>query len=114
MEDDDGFATVKTYIDEERALEAARLLVGSGFGADVVAGRFPLEDDGEPTDAFQLRVVRTDLVRACEVLGVEVPVSDDDDEVEAGPPWKTIVGIWLVAMIVIPLAAFWLTVNLAD
>ena len=52
-------------------------------------------------------------MRACELLGVDPPALDDDDA-STGPPWKVIIGVWLVAMIVVPLLAFWLTLQIAS
>ena len=111
--EDEGFAVVAIYEAEDRALAAARQLVSSGLGADVAPARVALAEGDEPTDAFQLRVVGDDLVRACELLGVDPPALEDDDA-STGPPWKVIIGVWLVAMIVVPLLAFWLTLQIAS
>ena len=111
--EDEGFAVVAIYEVEDQALRAARQLVTSGLGADVAPARVALTEDAEPTDVFELRVVDDDLVRACELLGVDPPARDDDDEA-SGPPWKMIIGIWLAAMILIPAFAFWLTLQIAS
>lgn len=95
-----GYAVVTTFEDRQAAREAAASLVGEGIGAAASV-------DG---DVHEVRVLDHDLVRACEILGVELPEQDD-----APPrnPWKYIIGIWLVAMVVIPLLAYWITVSLA-
>lgn len=106
-------AKVTGHDDEADARASARRLVEAGIGAEVVAA-VTESDGGPPVRAWEVRVLPEDQRRACEHLGVEVPAEVvEAEEAAAGtrPPWKSILLIWLVAMIVIPLLAFWITVQ---
>jgi hypothetical protein len=105
--------TVEEYDESEAARAAAARLVESGIGATVDHA----PDEGGTT-GWVVEVLPEDHVRACEVLGLPVP-EPDPEEAEARAkegrlPWKSILAIWLVAMIVFPVLAFWLTVQLTD
>ena len=100
--------------DQEAARASAGMLVERGIGA-TVAEVVPPADDEEAVAAgpWCVQVLPEDHVRACEVLGLEVPEPDEPEKPPTAP-WKIMLGVWLVAMIVLPLLAFWLTVNLGD
>lgn len=91
----------------------------AGEAADVPAptGSDPVAEAStvaSPSHRWAVQVLSDDVVRACELLGLEVPADDVVESAPYRPPWKIIVALWLVAMIVFPLAAFWITVQLAD
>lgn len=100
---------------EGDARAAAGVLVEHGVGATVA--EVPSADGDAPAGGgsgpWCVQVLEDDLPRACEVLGFEVPVPDEPER-RRFPVWVVVLAIWAVAMVVIPLAAFWLTVTLAD
>lgn len=107
-------AMVTGHDEEADARAAARRLVEAGIGAEVIAAASRPEGE-PPAHAWEVRVLPEDQRRACEHLGVEAPaevVEAEDASARTSPPWKSILLIWLVAMIVIPLLAFWITVQL--
>ncbi|MBI2705064.1 MAG: hypothetical protein HYX32_07210 [Actinobacteria bacterium] len=119
---------VLSYPSEQDARERAKLLVENGIGAVIERGLPPDHVGPEPyedpvadrdTDeyaaSFELRVMRHQVERACEILGVDPPeLAEAEGETSTGgaPPWKMILIIWAIAIVVIPLAAFLLTYNL--
>lgn len=109
---DDGLAAAASYDDRAAAERSARSLVEAGIGADVREQVLPGDGDGPATSQWRVEVLRDDLARACQHLGVEPLDELPEDDAPTGTPWKAIVAIWLVAMIVVPLFAFWLTVRL--
>ena len=103
--------------DPESARAQAARLVEAGIGATVdlaPADADAVVGDGPPIEHWVVQVLPEDHVRACELLGLPAPEPDPEDERTERPPWRTILMIWLVAMIVFPALAFWLTVQLAD
>jgi len=107
------FVAVTDFATEGEAERRAVRLVSDGIGASVAHGSQPAESDDEPPEIrWQVMVLTGDRVRACEVLGLPVP--EDLQEAPPQMPWKTILAIWLAAMIILPLAAFYLTVSLSD
>lgn len=106
-----GFEIVSRHEAEDAARDAAGLLVGRGIGA-TVAEHEPPEGEAD-AGRWCVEVLPEDHGRACEVLGLEVP---EPEEPEKPPmaPWKIMALVWLAAMIILPVLAFWLTVNLAD
>ncbi len=64
--------------------------------------------------SFELRVMRHQVVTACEVLDVGLPdeTRAEIEERESAPkptPWKRILVIWAIAMIVVPIVSGYLT-----
>jgi hypothetical protein len=106
-------ASVVTYGDEEQARAAARRLVEAGIGAQVTAATQPGDGEGPAAAVWHVEVLPDDMGRACSHLGIDPPEDLPDDE-PAGTPWKLIIGIWLAAMVVVPLVAFWLTYKLGS
>jgi hypothetical protein len=81
-------------VDEARG--TARALVEHGLGATVAPA-------GE---AFEVRVLPAEAGRAAEVLGGEEPADPVLPEGKGPVPWRSLILIWVAAMIVIPLVAF--------
>lgn len=120
-EEDDEMVTITAFPSERTAREKAKELVEHGVGAIIARGLPEEHNDPEPyedpvahrnTDeyvaSFELRVMRHQVTTACEVLDLEVPVETQAELVEErkeSAPWKRILLIWAVAMVVIPVAA---------
>ena len=114
---------VASYPTEADAREKAKLLVENGIGSMIDRGLPSDHASPEPYDdpvkdrdtdeyaaAFELKVMRHQVERACELLGVEVPELPGEAEPEpAKTPWKMILILWAVALVVIPVAAFFVT-----
>lgn len=107
---------VGEHEDPEVARSTAARLVEAGIGAtvDVAPPAADAAGEGPPVEHWVVQVLPEDHVRACELLGLPAPEPDPEDERAERPPWRTILMIWLVAMILFPALAFWLTVQLAD
>jgi hypothetical protein len=98
------YSVVTACDTRQEARQLAATLVGEGIGAAA----------GVEGDHHEVRVLTDELERARVVLGLVDDDSDDDDGdtiVGERAAWKIILPIWLVAMIVIPLAAYWITVT---
>lgn len=95
---------VTTYAAEDEARDAALRLVERGVGATVASSG---------PGAWELQVLPEEVQRACELLEVEQPEAPLAPR-RSGPPWKTLVLIWLLALLTLPLLAFWITISLAD
>lgn len=95
---------VTTYAAEDEARDAALRLVERGIGATVV---------GSGPGVWELQVLPGDAQRACELLEVEQPEAPLAPP-RSAPPWRMLVVIWLLALLTLPLLAFWITVSLAD
>ena len=116
----DGFHIVALYDSVDEAEAAAKALVARGIGAIVRtygAGNVRPAEAPEAAVA-EVVVLGPDLARASEILGFDPPewtrslTADGRLQKPQRAPWKTILAIWLVAMILIPGIAFLITVNL--
>lgn len=113
---DEPMVGVRDYPTEADARHVGALLVEHGIGATVEpipADELP--EDG-PTSGYRVLVLAHELVRAEETLGLREPeqvVPDDPDEPmkldKKKAPWKLFAVIWVVAMITVPAAAFFIT-----
>jgi hypothetical protein len=108
------FARIAGFPTEAEASEVARFLVENGVGATVSADNRVQETD--PDGLWGVHVLFEDRRRAAEMLGlvaVDEPVVHSPEEtikVEKGPiPWKVVLPIFALALIVVPLAAGFLT-----
>ena len=124
-EDDDDdvevqpMAVLVSYPTRDEAIDNARLLVEHGVGANVVpVPADELEDDG-PQAAYRIEVLPIDVHRAERALGiVEVPEDEIYDpenppKLEKGPvPWKTLILVWIAAMVIVPGLAFLISFNM--
>ena len=134
MADTPMFVPVGAFADAESATDAAKSLVGQGIGAQPervaeaapepagdgasdAAGGPPEPDEQGETDEqgerWVLNVLAEDALRACEVLGIEPPAEVPEPE-PAQVPWKAVLLVWLAALIIIPLLAFFITINVAS
>lgn len=131
-----GFVVVTRFTSEDDANAAARTLVENGVGAFVEDASPPAPPPAEAgpvnalaaepaTDAawpaapvtelpgrYAVSVLASDLVRACSVLDLPVPdyAAPVDDTAKAKrSDLKKMLIIWAIAMVVIPVAAFYLT-----
>lgn len=104
---------VASYEDEAEARLAARRLIEAGVGAEVAEGVEPGDDEHPAGRVWLVQVLHEDVPRACAALGV-APPEDLPEEEPTGTPWKMILGIWLAAMIIIPLLAFWFTYKMGS
>jgi hypothetical protein len=130
-----GFVVVTRFTSEDDANAAARTLVENGVGAivedappapppveaapvDPLAAEpatnaaWPAAPVTEPPGRFAVLVLASDLVRACSVLDLPVPeyAAPVDDTAKAKrSDLKKMLIIWAIAMVVIPVAAFYLT-----
>lgn len=89
-------------------------LPAAGMGAAPVGD--PPRDDaaaGDEPVLWDVRVLLVDLPRACEELGLPAPPPEEKAKRQL-PPWAAVLIIWLVAMVTLPLLAFWITVNVLD
>jgi hypothetical protein len=106
----DGYELIAGYESETEARAAVETLLLSGLGARY---RSPQES---ASSEFQLQVVAGDGRRAREVLGLPAPEPSAHDRVvelrQRRPPWFAIVVIFLAALVVIPLVAFYVTFKL--
>lgn len=125
----DPMVTIHLFPSERTAQESARTLVEHGVGSEIEPAVPPGVDaaaaadrqDGPPprnTDEysamFGLRVMRHQVETACAALGLDLPaetVSELEEKAKAPKPtpWRRILVIWAIAMIVIPLVAGYLT-----
>src|SRR5262245_31307182 len=120
------YVVVGTYDTDDEAREQATLLVEHGIGGiveAVVVDAEPVEGDeaeGIETEApadtddsevvvFELRVLPEQAERAYDALGCEAPAEVRAETAKSTPPWKTILIIWAIAMVVIPVTAGYLT-----
>lgn len=115
------YVVMDTLDTEDAARARATQLVEHGIGAVVQA--VTLEGHEEPDAAatgdaevsappeviYEVRVMAEQATRAYEVLGYEVPGGVPEPPDKTSPPWKTILIIWAVAMVVIPVTAGYLT-----
>lgn len=62
---------------------------------------------------WDVRVLLVDLPRACEELGLPTPPPEEKAKRQI-PPWAAVLIVWLVAMVTLPLLAFWITVEVLD
>lgn len=107
---------VRDYPTEVDARHVGALLVEHGIGATVEPVPPDELPEGGPTSGYRVLVLAHELVRAEETLGLREPeqvVPDDPDEPmkldKKKAPWKLFAVIWVVAMITVPAAAFFLT-----
>lgn len=128
-EDVDEMVTITSFPSERMVREAAKTLVERGVGAVIArgvpeeTGQAPEPADGMVTHrntdeyvaTFELKVMHHQVATACEVLNLELPpetVAELAEAAKAPTPWKRILIIWAIAMLVIPVAAgfvsFWL------
>lgn len=108
---------VRDYPTEVDANHVAALLVEHGVGATVE----PIPADELPADGpaagYRVLVLSHQLVRAEEALGIREPgaeraLANPDEPMKLDKkkaPWKLFLLIWLVVMITVPVAAFFLT-----
>ncbi len=78
---------------------------GSPLGPSAAA---PGRDTDQSADRFEVQVMRQQVDWACEALGVAVPqvvAEAEATEQAAPPPWKRILLIWAVAIVLVPLIA---------
>jgi hypothetical protein len=124
VDDDDDvevqpMAVLESYATKDEAIENARLLVEHGVGANVVpVPADELEDDG-PQAAYRIEVLPIDVRRAERALGMveaaphEVYDPENPPKLEKGPvPWKTLLVVWVAAMIIVPALAFFVAYNM--
>lgn len=92
-------------------------LVPDPGGPDTESTPAPAPGGEESGDAgpvrWDVRVLLTDLPRACEELGLPAPAPEEKAKRQL-PPWAAVLIIWLVAMVTLPLLAFWITVEVLD
>lgn len=121
---DEGLVPVALYDEEAAAEQAARALVARGIGAVVRVITPEARTLGSLPDTATTEVVvlPTELVRASAVLGFDLADRPDllalttsaepGDGAEKPPfPWRKVLLIWAAAMILVPLAVFYLTYN---
>lgn len=84
---------------------------GVAATGDVAAG--PAGGAVGEADRWVVQVLVEDAVRACEVLGLDPPEAVPEPEPPRAP-WKLVLLIWLAALIIIPLLAFFITINVAS
>ena len=113
---DEPMVGVRDYPTEADARHVGALLVEHGIGATVEpvpADELPEEG---PTSGYRVLVLAHELPRAEVTLGLREPEPvgpDDPDEPmkldKQKAPWKLFAVIWVVAMITVPAAAFFIT-----
>lgn len=121
---DDDMRVVARFDTEEEATSAVRLLTRRGIGAlteNRRGGGAEVEEDSatalgaqsetDDLSGIVVLVMLDDMVRACETLGLEAPDSIIE-EIDARrrrryPDWVYVIGIFVVAMVVLPLIAYW-------
>lgn len=107
---------VRDYPTEVDARHVASLLVENGVGATIEPVPADELPEGGPSSGYRVLVLSHQLIRAEEAIGLREPevrpVGDPDAPMKVDKkkaPWKLFAVIWVVAMITIPLAAFYLT-----
>lgn len=112
--------SVAEHATEADARHVAALLVENGVGATIEPVTLSGGDDAPPTSAYRVMVLSGQQVRAEETLGLRDPgeraPSDDDEPMKIDKkkaPWKLFAVIWLVAVITVPIAAFFLSYYLS-
>lgn len=113
---DEPMVAVRDYPTEADARHVAALLLENGIGVEVEpipADELP--EDG-PSGGYRVLVLAHDLERAETAIGLrpdEGRELDDPDEPmkldKQRAPWKLFAVIWVVAMVTVPAAAFFLT-----
>jgi hypothetical protein len=109
-----GFARIAGFPTEVEATEVARHLVEAGIGATVAGD---VERAGiDPNGIYGVHVLYEDRRRAAEHLGIvereDRPEASPEQPivVDRGPiPWKSVLPIFGLAMVLVPLAAGLLT-----
>lgn len=99
--------TIVEGIVEDVARAGAVALLEAGIGAETDTG----------PEGWSLRVLAVDAPRAVEILGLPVPEADSEgaallrppESKKERPPWVRIAVIFVVAIIVIPLGAYYFT-----
>lgn len=116
---DDDFEEAAAFASEDEARQAAATLIESGIASSVEVVTYTDPETEIEVTAYQLNVLGIQKRRAQEVLEIiepaHVPTGDDDHapKLEKGnTSWKAVALIWLIAMITLPAAAFFLTVFL--
>jgi hypothetical protein len=112
---------VRDYPTEADARHVAALLVENGVGAavePVPADELP--EDG-PSAGYRVLVLSHQLVRAEEAIGLREPgdrsLADPDEPMKLDKkkaPWKLFFIVWIIVMITVPVAAFFITYWLAS
>ena len=86
---------------------------GAGGGEVADAEATPAGGDVATEGRWCVQVLAEDVRRACAVIGIDPPEDVPDDE-PSGTPWKLLLGLWLAALIILPLLAFWITITLGS
>jgi hypothetical protein len=107
---------VRDYETEADARHVAALLLENGVGVEIEpipAAELP---ENGPSAGYRVLVLRHELDRAEEALGLREPQNrdlvDTDEPMKLDKkkaPWKLFALIWVVAMVTVPTAAFFLT-----
>lgn len=112
MKTHDDMRVVVRYETEDEATSAVKVLTRRGIGALVERES---KADGEA--GFEVLVVLGDMERACETLGVDAPESLSEDLAALSrrrfPDWVLVLIIFIAAMIILPLAAYFLSYKLS-
>jgi hypothetical protein len=107
---------VRDYATEADARHVAALLLENGVGAavePVPADELP--DDG-PSAGYRVLVLSHQFERAEEALGLREPqhrdLVDPDEPMKldkSKAPWKAFAIVWVIVMVTVPTAAFFIT-----
>ena len=118
MDDDDEVVLVPVheFHTEEGARTVGAELVAHGIGAEVQpVPAAELPEDG-PQAGYRVLVLEHELVRAQEVLGLvepeDRPAANPEEPMTPVRPktnWRVVAMVWLAALIILPVVAFFLT-----
>lgn len=114
--EDEPLLPVDRFETEALANAAGAELVGSGIGAAVEPIPADELEEGGSQEGYRVLVLEHELRRAQEVLGLvepEVRPPANPEEVLQPLPrdtnWKMVISIWFAALILIPLAGFFIS-----
>jgi hypothetical protein len=114
QEDAVAFVRIAGFPTEDEAAQVVRFLLEAGIGATVAPDDTRSQSD--PEGVWGVHVLPVDRRRAAERLGLvdveERPGHSPEEPIQVergGIPWKVVLPIFVVALIVVPLAAGFLT-----
>ncbi len=120
MDDDDfedePLVPVDAFDTEELANAAGAELVTNGVGAAVEPIPADEIEEGESREGYRVLVLEHEVHRAQEILGMvepsERPPANPEEVMKPLPKqtnWKLVFVIWFAALIIIPVAGFWIS-----